>query len=311
MRRITAYVGHLLAATLAVPWVTLLASGLVYGILRPFLRSGSSPQQFLSSYVIFLVIVVGASLAYTTSLHFTSSSAIWVWIPAAVVFAYRVFDWRTGGSVFFEPSSFITHFFTANCQFQDWREGGFESRCFDKLFITPLFAGSLSYSAASLIRRFAQDRRPPKDASPGPALPNGLQVVTTPLAAFLALALAGSFLGNQFHAAATAQPDSWLWLGYGVFSRWAVLALNIAVWTAIYLMGIGFARAPLRKDEKVLLVSLVAPLMLIPVGALLPKINGLVHIVQTLLRLTAFLAALAILLSLLRGRLGSSSHQSG
>ena len=43
--------------------------------------------------------------------------------------------------------------------------------------------------------------------------------------------------------------------------------------------------------------------MLLPVAALFPRTSGLIHIVQTMLSLTAFLAALAILLSLPEGTL--------
>ena len=36
MKRILAYGGHLLVATLAVPWLTMMAAGLVHGVFSPF-----------------------------------------------------------------------------------------------------------------------------------------------------------------------------------------------------------------------------------------------------------------------------------
>jgi hypothetical protein len=145
MKRILAYSGHLLAATLAVPWLTMLAGGVTYGIFSPFLASTSSLQQFFSDHLIFLAVVVGATLAYSVSGTFTSKSALWVWIPAATVFVLRALHWRANGSALFGSGSFVEHFFTASCQIQNWREGGFESRCFDRLYVTQLFAGSLAF----------------------------------------------------------------------------------------------------------------------------------------------------------------------
>jgi hypothetical protein len=57
-----------------------------------------------------------------------------------------------------------------------------------------------------------------------------------------------------------------------------VVIINIAMWGGVYLLGIGFARASLRKDEKVLFLSFFGSLMLVPVAALLPSISGLIHI---------------------------------
>lgn len=311
MKRILAYGGHLLAATFAVPWLSMLAGGLIYGILSPFLTSIKTPQQVLSEHPTFLVVVVGASLAYSVSGKFSSKTALWVWIPAAILFVLRVAGWRATGSVLFGSGSFIEHFFTANCQIQNWREGGFESRCFDRLYVTPLFAGSLAYSAGAAIHRVLHDGRLPKDETTAQvgSVPGQLQVVTTRVAALLALVVTGSSLGSRFHAEVTAQPFSWHWLGSGFLSSWLVLTINIVLWGTIYLMWIGFARAPFRKDEKALFVSFIGSIMLTPVAALLPRISGLVHLAETMLSLTAFLAALTILLSLTHEHSGSARPQ--
>ena len=305
--------GHIVIATLAVPWLTILAGGLIYGVFSPFLTSVNTPQQFLSDHLMFLVVVVGASLAYAVSGTFTSRSALWVWIPATIVFVLRVLDWRATGSALVGSGSFIEHFFTVNCQFNNWREGGFDSRCPDKLFLTPLFIGGLSYSAGAAIHRVIHYWRPPKDAPTTPvgAMPGQLQVVTTPFAALFALAFTGSVLGRRFHEEVAARPSSWTWLSFGSLPTWLVVTINIAIWGGIYAIGINFARAPFRRDEKALFVSLVGSFMLLPVAALLPKTSGLIHIAQTMLNLTAFLAALAILLSLRKERSGSLPSENG
>jgi len=241
------------------------------------------------------------------SRKFTGRSALWIWIPAALVFVIRVLDWRETGSVLVGPGSFIEHFFTANCQIQNWREGGFESRCFDRLYVTQLLIGSLAYSAGAAIHRVIHYGHSSKGGTgPQGPLPGQLQIVTTPIAALLALAITGSSLGNQFHAEVRAHPSSWQWLGSGVLTTWLVVTINIAMWACIYLIGIGCARAPLRKDEKALFISFFGNLMLIPFTALIPRISGVVHITRTVLSLTAFLAAFAILLSL-----GNKHHSDG
>ena len=195
MKRILAFGGHLLAATLAVPLLTIMASGLAYGVFSPFLTSVKTPQQFYSDHLIFLVVVVGALLSFAMSGTFTGRSALWVWIPAAIVFLSRLLDWRATGSALIGSGSFVEHFFTANCQIQNWREGGFVARCSDKLYVTQLFAGSVAYSAGAAIRSVIYRRRLANDAPTAPvmAMPSQHQIVTTRFGAFLALVLTGCF----------------------------------------------------------------------------------------------------------------------
>lgn len=313
MKRTMAYLGHLLIATLGVPPLTVMAGGLAYGVFSPFLTSVNTPQQFLSDHLIFLVVVAGALLAYMVSGTFTSRSALWVWIPVTIAFVLRVLDWRASGSALVGAGSIIEHFFTANCQIQNWSEGGFASRCFDRLYVTQLFVGALAYSAGAGIHRVIQHWRPPKDAPSTPVgtMPGKLQIVTTPFAAFFALAYTGSVLGRRLHEEVAAQPSSWTLLSVGFLPTWLVVILNIAMWGGICVIGIGFARAPFRKDEKALFVALVGSYALFPVAALLPRTSGFIHIAQTMLSLTAFLAALAILLSLGKEHFGSLPPENG
>lgn len=313
MKRTLAYLGHLLFATLGVPWLTIMAGGVIYGVFSPFLTSVNTPQQFVSDHLTFLVVAAGALLAYVVSDTFTSKSALWVWIPATIVFVLRILDWRASGSVLVGAGSVIEHFFTAKCQIQNWHEEGFASRCFDRLYVTQLFVGALAYSAGAAIHRVIHYWRPPKDAAATlvEATPGQLQLVATPFAAFLALAFTGSVLGRRFHEDLAGQPSSWTWLRFGFLPTWLVGITNIAMWGGIYLIGIGFARAPFRKDEKTLFVSLGGSIMLIPIAALLPRISGVIHIAQTMLSLAAFLAALVILLSLRKEHPGSRPPENG
>ncbi|MGA9812375.1 MAG: hypothetical protein WBQ64_06350 [Terriglobales bacterium] len=311
MRRILAYGGHLLVATLAVPWLTMMAAGLVHGVFSPFLASVDTPQQLYSDHLIFLVVVVGMLLSYGISGKFSSGSALWVWIPAIAVFVFRVLQWRASGSALVGSGSLVEHFFTVNCQIRNWREAGFGERCDDKLFLTPLLIGSLSYSAGAAIGRIIHGPHPPEEtaAASTAAEPSPRRIITSQLGALLALILTGSSLGGSLHAEMTGESFSWTWLFSGVLPAWLVLPINIAFWAAICFTGIGFARAELRKEEKGLLVSMVGYVLLIPVAALFARIGGTIRVVQTMLSLTAFLAALVILLSLLKERFDPQSPQ--
>ena len=312
MKRILAFGSHLLAATLAVPLLTIMAAGLAYGVFSPFLASVKTPQQFYSDHLIFLAVVVGALLSYAISGTFTGRSALWVWIPATIFVLFRVLDWRATESAIIGSGSFVEHFFTANCQIQNWREGGFATRCSDKLYVTPLLAGSVAYSAGAAIRSVIYNRSLANYVPGGSvmAMPSQYQIVTTRFGAFLALLLTGSFLGLRFHAGVTAPPSSWKLLDSRPFPSWLTVMFNVLIWGVIYLMGIGFIRAPIQRNEKALLVSLVGSLMLTPIAGLLPRVSGVVHVSQTLLSLAAFLAALAIFLSFQVEHAGSSQSDS-
>ncbi len=299
MKRILEYGMHVLIAALAVPWLAIMAAGLANSIFSHFLISIRTPQQFYSDYSLILVVVVGSLLAYAVTDNLIAGPAVWVWIPFTVVFLMRVLYWRSEGSVFGGSGSFLEHFFTADCQIQNWREGGFGSRCPDKLFLTPLFIGSVSYSIGAAIHRLTQYWHGSKGASSPPVttMPNPPQVVTTRLGATLALVFTASFVGRYLHSASAARPYAWTWLGSGFLPTWVVVTINIAFWGGVFWMGIKLAFAQLRKDEKVLLTSFAWSIMLGPVAAVLPRISGLVHVMQTLLSLAGFFAALVILLS--------------
>jgi len=223
-------------------------------------------------------------------------------------FLLRVLDWRASGSVLIGSGSFVEHFFTVDCQLESWREGGFASRCSDKLFLTPLFIGSLSYSFGAAIRRVIQHWRLPTIEAFGQvdAERNRRQLVTTRFGAFVVLAVTSGLLGVEFHAEMSARASSWTWLGSGFLPTWAMVPINLAFWGLVYWIGVALAFARLRKEEKALLFSFAAGIMLIPIGAILPRVSGFVHHLQTFFSLTAFIAALVILVSL--GNRAASEH---
>jgi hypothetical protein len=96
---------------------------------------------------------------------------------------------------------------------------------------------------------------------------------------------------------------------------WLVVTIDIAIWGGIYLIGIGFARTPFRKDEK----ALAGPVRFTwrkpdahSGRCLTPKNQrAYPHVAQTMLTLTALFASLAILLSLRKEHSGSPPPENG
>ena len=149
MKTLLGFLFHLVIASLAVPMLALFSSGMVYSLIRHWLLS-ANPQQFYSDHLFLFVAVSGMWLAYLVCETFTDRLAAWVWIPAVLLVAVRIAMWSRSGSVLYH-SSVVEHFFTANCQFQSWREGNFAERCGDKLLLMQLVIGFLGYSAGAAI----------------------------------------------------------------------------------------------------------------------------------------------------------------
>ena len=150
MRAALAFAFHLAIAVLAVPMLAMFSGAALYRVVHLIGLSATSPQQFFSDHLFMLAAETGLWLAYLVCETFTSKSAAWVWIPALLLFAVRVAMWQSTGSVLFH-SSFVEHFFTADCQIQSWRDAGFADRCADKLFLTQLVVGAFGYSAGAAI----------------------------------------------------------------------------------------------------------------------------------------------------------------
>ena len=115
---------------------------------------------------------------------------------------------------------------------QNWSEGGFVSRCFDRLYVPQLFVGALAYSAGAAIRRIIRILVPPKDAPSTPvgAMPGQLEIVTTPWMAFFALAFTGSALAVRFHERECGATLRGGIASFGFQPTWLTVMLNIAMW---------------------------------------------------------------------------------
>jgi len=301
-KRIFTYVAHLAAATLAVPMLTIFLSSSVYSAVA--LIHSANPQQFYSDHILSATAVTALCLSYFVSGAPTSKPALWVWIPSTIGFIARVLSWRETGSVLFH-SGIVEHFFAASCQIQDFRETTFGIRCGDKLFLTPMFVGGLAYSAGAAVRQAVQSRLSAAPRSIKPMSPP-LLLVTTRFRAFIAVASTGWVLALALHSQMRGGLCRWEWQFSGLFPTWAVVMINIAFWGAIYWMGFAFASSPPRREEKLVLAGFIGSIMLGPVRALLPRIDGATHVLQTLLSVVSFSAALAILVSFLNKRMNDA-----
>ena len=121
-KRILEYSFHLTVATLAVPLLTMISSALVYPLVA--LISAANMHQFYSDHLLVLATNTGLWLAYIVCDTLASRCALWIWIPSTLGFIVRILTWRAEGSVLFH-SGIIEHFFTANCQIQNYRELAF------------------------------------------------------------------------------------------------------------------------------------------------------------------------------------------
>jgi hypothetical protein len=87
MKPVLTFVFHFVIAILIVPGLSLLSGTMLYSVMRHIISSATDPQRFYSDHLFLLVAVNGLLLAYVVCDTFTSRSAVWVWIPALLVFA--------------------------------------------------------------------------------------------------------------------------------------------------------------------------------------------------------------------------------
>ena len=159
MKPTLAFLFHLVSASLAVPMLALLCSaGIVYPLIRHIGFSSTNPQQFCSEHLFLFLVLTGMWLAYLVCDTFTSRLAIWVWVPAVLLLGVRIAMWWSSGSVLYH-SSIVEHFFTANCQFQSWRDATFAERCGDKLLLMQLVIAPFGYSAGAAIYHLLKAKR--------------------------------------------------------------------------------------------------------------------------------------------------------
>jgi hypothetical protein len=124
-----------------------------------------------------------------------------------------------------------------------------------------------------------------------------LVLITTKTRAFIAVALTAWPLLQTFHSVLSRRPYPWEWLFAGLLPPLVVLIINIAFYGVLLWMGAAFALAPLRRDEKVLMVAYWADVLLVPFGALLPNYVMEIRAFRGLAMTIAFVSSLAIVRS--------------
>ena len=144
-------------ASLVVPMLTFFSTDVRYWLARYIGSYVTSPQQFYSNHLLLLAGMTGVAVAYVVCESISSKSALWIWIPAVLALAVRIFVWRSSGSVLFH-GSVMDHFVTADCQIQSWNEVGFSTRCADKTLLMPLIVGCVGYSVGAAIQAFKARR---------------------------------------------------------------------------------------------------------------------------------------------------------
>jgi len=135
-------------------------------------------------------------------------------------------------------------------------------------------------------------------ASGSDTVSTGLVLITTRPRALAAIAFTLWMLIQGLRSLLSTRPYSPIWLYSGLLPHWAVVLATIVFCGAFVWIAVNIAFGPLRKEEKALMFTLFAVLLLAPVGVLLPKTTSSLRVLQTLLELTALLASISILLSL-------------
>jgi hypothetical protein len=127
---------------------------------------------------------------------------------------------------------------------------------------------------------------------------NAEGLITARFRALIALALTGWIAAVHVHPVTWGRPHPWTWMYAGILPTWAVVTINVAFQGCWLWLGVVLAMSSLRKEEKAIWLAFIASGVLIPAGVLLPGIKSLVQPVKTGLILTAFLAAVALFVSL-------------
>jgi len=123
-------------------------------------------------------------------------------------------------------------------------------------------------------------------------------LITTRFRALIALVLTGWIAALHLHPVTWGRPLPWTWLYAGILPTWAVVVINAFFYGYLIWLGFVFALAQIRKEEKAIWVAICANAILTPARVLVPNLKGFVQMVRTGLSLIAFLAALALLVSL-------------
>ncbi len=138
----------------------------------------------------------------------------------------------------------------------------------------------------------------PPLASGGATTSTGLVLVTTKPRALAAIALTLWILVQGTRSLLSVRPYSLISLYSGLLPHWAVVIATAGLYGAFLWVAVSLAWGSLRKEEKALVILLLAGVLLAPIGVLLPKVTLVLRVLQTLLELSGLLASISILLCL-------------
>lgn len=122
-------------------------------------------------------------------------------------------------------------------------------------------------------------------------------LISTRFRALVAVVLTGWYAAIGLHVLTIARPHSLPRLGLGMFQGWAGATFDVAFYGYFLWLAFIFALAPLPKAEKGLWLAIFGTVLVVPAGILVPRIASIVDLFINFLLLTAFLAAMAILVS--------------
>ena len=290
MKLLGAYIFHLCMAVLAVPWLTLFSAAIFYSLVGHFFSAASSPQMFYSDHLLFVAAVVGVCLAYTVCDGLTNRGAIWVWVPLTVVFVLRIATWKE--SVIFH-SGVLNHFFTMDCQIENWRDSAF-SNCGDKLFLTQLFVASIGYSIGALV----YDVKRRRTSTPAKSAPiHGTRLLTTRGRAAVAVCATALVLPNALVRALHISPakSGWLLPAGFLLHGWLLVATNVAFYGYLCWLAFCFIRRT-EGRERAFMTGWAASILLPPIKSLWPSWALAINSIEAVGLAVALLAALSLLL---------------
>jgi len=133
-------------------------------------------------------------------------------------------------------------------------------------------------------------------------------LITTRPRAVITLALTGLLAFLRLRPVTWGRPLPWTWMYAGILPTWAVVIINVVFYGYVIWLGVVFALSAVRKEEKVIWMTVFGNIILAPIRELFPKISGTLRRGQTGLTLLAFLAAMALFASFWGRREGNEER---
>ncbi len=290
MKLIAAYIFHCCMAALAVPWLTMFSSAIVYSLVGHFFSADTSPQMFYSDHLLFVVVVAGMCLAYIVCDTFTNRGAIWIWVPFTVIFLLRILTWKESVVL---HSEVLSHFFTKDCQIGNWRDADFSS-CADKLFLTQVFVAAVAYSIGALVYEVV----PHRASTPGKSAPiHGTRLLTTRGRTAFAVGATALVLPNALQRTLHLghAKSGWLLPLDHLLHGWLLIAANVAFYGYLCWLGFCFIRGT-EGRERVFMAGWAASILLPPIKLLRPGWALEINVIDAFGLAVALLTALSLLL---------------